>query len=337
LINTQLGRDPVFQENPLPDIASIEVTQQYTNTVRVKIVGIEEVPSAKVISENGQIRVQVGSDMVANDISPVELDSPEMPVGEDQDMEAIELVVTATRSEQPLEDIPRSVTVIDQETLEEQSNLTSNLGDILGQLLPGFGPPNQSNRTNVQTLRGRDASILIDGVPQNSNASVNVQLRFIDPSSIERIEVVRGPSAIYSGEATGGVINIITCEPEAQGVNLTVDWQVDENWQIGGIFSWNEGNFENDEGEFVPLGRFDIQPLKLTAYVEHQTTPGWRNRLQALYVGDRAFDEGIDPVAIEGYFIVDYITSIQVGQGQLLFLSGQDKIRWQGKKKPKNS
>jgi iron complex outermembrane receptor protein len=88
---------------------------------------------------------------------------------------------------------------------------------------------------------------------------------------------------------------------------------------VGGIFSWNKGEFENDEGDFVPLGRFDIQPLKLTAYIEHETLPGWTNCLQGLYVGnrDRAFDEGVDTVAIDSYFLLSYLSSIQVGQGQL--------------------
>jgi iron complex outermembrane receptor protein len=115
------------------------------------------------------------------------------------------------------------------------------------------------------------------------------------------VEVARGPERIY-------------------GIEATVDWQPSPTWQLGGLISWNEGENDLDEdGDFDPLGTADIQPLKITAYVENETLPGWRNRLQALFVGgrDRAFDpdEGPDFATVESYFVLDYISSIQLGPG----------------------
>ena len=83
--------------------------------------------------------------------------------------------------------------------------------------------------------------------------------------------------------------------------------------------SWTEGEFENEEGDFLPITSRDISPLKLTTYVEHETQSGWLNRLQALYVGsrDRAFEEEVDPVPIESYLTVDFISSIPLWGGQL--------------------
>ena len=84
--------------------------------------------------------------------------------------------------------------------------------------------------------------------------------------------------------------------------------------------SWNEGAIDPDnDGDFRPLSTFDIQPLKLTAYLENQTTPGWRNRLQVLFVGsrDRAFEEDVDPSPVESYAVVDYISTIKLGSGSL--------------------
>jgi iron complex outermembrane receptor protein len=102
------------------------------------------------------------------------------------------------------------------------------------------------------------------------------------------------------------------------GVEAAVDWQATDTFLVGSTFTYIEGDEEIDD-DFTPIGSFDIAPWKWTAYVEHQTTPGWRNRLQFLYVGDRdrAFDEGVDPVAIEGYFVADFISSIQIGDGVL--------------------
>lgn len=104
------------------------------------------------------------------------------------------------------------------------------------------------------------------------------------------------------------------------GIEATVDWQATNDWTLGGVVSWNQGESDpNDDGEFDPLSSSEIQPLKLTAYVENQTTPGWRNRLQLLVVGDRdkAFEEGIDPGPVESYAVLDYISSIEIGDGTL--------------------
>ena len=120
------------------------------------------------------------------------------------------MVVTATRTEEDVVNIVRSVTVITRDQIEQQSKLSTNLADILAKTVPGFGSPTNRSNTFGQTLRGRNISVLIDGVPQNANLqSIHAALTTIDPSAIERIEVVRGPNAIYGGQATGGVVNII--------------------------------------------------------------------------------------------------------------------------------
>jgi len=62
--------------------------------------------------------------------------------------------VTPTRTEEREQDMPRSVTVIDREEIEQQSTLTNNLGNILGQTVPGFSPPAQKTSTRQQSLRG---------------------------------------------------------------------------------------------------------------------------------------------------------------------------------------
>ena len=122
----------------------------------------------------------------------------------------LRIVVTATRTEESVLDVPRAVTIIDREQIQLQRQLTNNLPDILGQLVPGLGPPTLQNRTRNLSLRGRRALILIDGVPQNPNSGFDTELNTIDPDVIERIEIVRGPSAVYGDGATGGIINIIT-------------------------------------------------------------------------------------------------------------------------------
>ncbi|NBD17969.1 MAG: TonB-dependent receptor [Cyanobacteria bacterium] len=256
LINTQLQGEGFVEKNPASGIASVEVVQQYANTVRVKLVGTETVPTAQIKTTGQGIALNVNTDITtAEEPAPPPAPTPTPQQPEMGQQEPIELVVTATRTEQREEEVPRSVTVIDREEIEEQANFTQNLGDILGKLVPGFGPPSFQNRTNVQTLRGRQAQILVDGVPLRTNGAVDIQTRFITPSAIERIEVVRGPTAVFGGEAKGGVINIITREPTEEQFEATT--KIGVGAALGGL----EGDsFSNQQEQTIAFNqeRFDL-------------------------------------------------------------------------------
>ncbi|MGD1857204.1 MAG: TonB-dependent receptor [Leptolyngbyaceae cyanobacterium] len=162
-----------------------------------------------VLADTSTADSQTGTPMLAQDTEPEDADAEESE-DEETEEDTLRLVVTATRTEESVLDVPRAVTVIDREQIQQQRQLTNNLPDILGNLVPGLGPPTLQNSTRNLSLRGRTALILIDGVPQNSNSGFNTELNTIDPDVIERIEIVRGPSAIYGDGATGGIINIIT-------------------------------------------------------------------------------------------------------------------------------
>jgi iron complex outermembrane recepter protein len=188
--------------NPAEGIAEVTAVNLTPNSVQIRIVGTTNLPAVTVAEGSGSgLILSVKPQTVA----------PQPPTTEE---EPIEIVVTATRTEESIANVPRAVTVITREQIEQQARSNPNLIDILANLVPGFGPP--TNRTNTfgQTLRGREISVLIDGVPQNSNFNpLFTELTSIDPRAIERIEVVRGANAIYGGKATGGTINIITRRP----------------------------------------------------------------------------------------------------------------------------
>jgi len=57
--------------------------------------------------------------------------------------------------------------------------------------------------------------------------------------------------------------------------------------------------------------------MKVTAYVENQTTPGWRNRLQMLWVAGREVDNELASFDTDSYIVFDLISDIDVGPGQL--------------------
>ena len=67
---------------------------------------------------------------------------------------------------------------------------------------------------------------------------------------------------------------------ENWGVELTLDTQPLETLRVGGTFSFNDGEEELADGTTVAQSHvFNIQPPKLTGYVDYEPFPWWRNRL----------------------------------------------------------
>ena len=124
-----------------------------------------------------------------------------------------ETVVTASRIEESIASIAGTVMVIDKQAIDQQIQAGQHIGDVMGKLVPGFGVSSETNTHFNQTIRGRKALILIDGVPQYDNRDISRQLQNISIGVIERVEVISGASAVYGAGGTGGVINIITQRP----------------------------------------------------------------------------------------------------------------------------
>jgi iron complex outermembrane recepter protein len=143
---------------------------------------------------------------------------PGMGFAEDSQSEMMQLeevVVTATRTEKVLEDAPASVSVITQEDLAKQNVKT--LDEAL-RVTPGLyakrtkGMMDSTSSIAIRGFRGDQYTlVLIDGLPVNDAYTGGLEWGTLPITNIERIEVVRGPaSALYGGNAMGGVINVIT-------------------------------------------------------------------------------------------------------------------------------
>ncbi|MEG3221842.1 TonB-dependent receptor [Vibrio gigantis] len=195
-----------------------------------------------------------------------------------EEMETV--VVTATRYTQTPDKIAGAVTVIDSEDIEEQSIISDDLTSILATLVPGITPSRQKMSNQGENLRGRQALIMIDGVPQvNPLRNGNRYGYTIDPSMVERIEVVNGASAVQGMGATGGIINYITKGAKPgddwkQTVGTRVTSSFDDDSTGGKVFyniskhdeefdlffggSWDQQGLYYD-GNGNPIGMNDIQ------------------------------------------------------------------------------
>lgn len=120
--------------------------------------------------------------------------------------------VTATRVQRDLLEVPVSVSVVDEKEISKKA--VSTIGDLLEDV-PGVSVNNDGSQGLKRIgIRGENAYrtlILVDGQRISEQKSMSGSPMLIDPASVERIEVIKGPnSVLYGSDAIGGVVNIIT-------------------------------------------------------------------------------------------------------------------------------
>lgn len=126
-----------------------------------------------------------------------------------------EVVVTASRLAEHIDEVPSSITYIGGKTLDQQRQINDNLPSILMQKVPSISPSEESQNNFIAKIRGRNFLVLIDGIPQSTPLrNGGRDLRTIDASAIDHIEVINGATAMYGNGAAGGVINYITKKPK---------------------------------------------------------------------------------------------------------------------------
>ena len=170
------------------------------------------------------------------------------------------IIVTATRTRKSSEKIPQSISVIDQQVIEDYP--ATNVDNLL-KMVPGINV-NRSwgifSRNASVTMRAMPGSarnlILLDGVPLNKTAGGTVNWHLITPEEIERIEVVKGPgSALYGNNAMGGVINIITKKPNKK-LEGNASLGYGSYNTIRSQFGLSGNNIRNGKGLYWKMGGF---------------------------------------------------------------------------------
>ena len=136
--------------------------------------------------------------------------------GQDE-AEAAPVIVSATRTEIPLDQSPSSVSVIDSPDIDRKQ--IERVGDALREV-PGLsvvqtGTPGQLTSVFTRGLRSEHTQVLLDGIPVNQGLQGAFNFADLTTDNIERIEVVRGPQSIlYGPRALAGVIQIFTKQGE---------------------------------------------------------------------------------------------------------------------------
>ncbi len=184
------------QEKPLAGIAAVTVTAPDATHVRVTVSGIDRTPVGKVVqSQQGLILSLTTS------------------------QEPIEILVTAQKRPEDVQDVPISITAIPREEIEN-ADITSLSG--ISANTPNFSTFTPSSRNFIEySVRGlsnfnflsRDpVAFYVDDVPYDYTGFLNT-----DQPDLERVEVLRGPqSTLYGRNAEAGVVNLITRKPTNQ-------------------------------------------------------------------------------------------------------------------------
>lgn len=128
-----------------------------------------------------------------------------------------EVVVTATRTERGLEDVPASVSVITAADVARQQPLVVSdlLRNVEGVDVANFGSLAATEGIRLRgvggSFAGSTTQVLLDGMPLESPVTgIHFGLKALALQDIERVEVVRGPaSALYGPSGVGGVVNLI--------------------------------------------------------------------------------------------------------------------------------
>ncbi len=238
------------------------------------------------------------------------------------------MVVTASRTEQLVHDVPAAVSVVTSEDLERIP--ADGYGDIL-RTVPGVNVTQISAREIQVTARAATSSlatsqlVLLDGrsIYLDFFGFVMWDMLPINAEEIKQIEVVRGPgSAVWGANAMTGVVNMITRRPhEMQGTTVLLG-----GGEIGTVFAsathsgvrdrWSykisAGDYRQDPFErptgLIPGTRTAYPPFenegteqpKIDLRVDHELSNASYASVAAGYAGtDGLVHSGIGPFDIE--------------------------------------
>ena len=123
------------------------------------------------------------------------------------------VVVTATRTEEPVDKTAASVSVITRTAIEDQkfTTLAEALSSVPGLVVARNGTPGQVTSVFLRGTESNHTLLTVDGRRAPAMLAGGYDWGNIGLDNVERIEVVRSSnSALYGGDAIGGVVNVIT-------------------------------------------------------------------------------------------------------------------------------
>ena len=186
----------------------------------------------------------------------------------DKEIKLNEVIVTATRAQRNLKNVPITVQVVTAEDIRKsqatdfQSFLETEFAGI--NFTYDGGMPN----INMMGFGGKYVLFLIDGERMAGETFDNIDYNRIDLDNIERIEIIKGASSsLYGSNALGGVINIITKnahKPLEAGVGYLYENRGNHktNISLGSKKNWGSVRLSGYHNYMKPYMLEDKEPLR---------------------------------------------------------------------------
>lgn len=201
-----------------------------------------------------------------------------------------EIIVTATKIEEPKKNVPASVQIITQEDIKNST--ARNAGDLISEASTGHVHKYSGTLTGKIELRGLTTDLFSDLKSRvlvliNGHRAGTVNLAKIPVEDIERIEIVKGPaSVLYGSSAMGGVINIITKEGK-EGFYGSIGGEVGswEYWKTQGELSGKKGALDF----YLIASRSSSGDFEAKDYGKIQNT-GYNDEAISARLGYKLFD-----------------------------------------------
>ncbi|MBR0973434.1 TonB-dependent siderophore receptor [Bradyrhizobium japonicum] len=124
---------------------------------------------------------------------------------------------TGTKTDTPLRETPQSISVVTADRVTDQGSTTVQeaLRYVPGVFADAYGA---DSRGDYPRIRGQDPNIYLDGTRVVNTFNFNEWRP--EPYTLERIEVLRGPSSVLYGDtSTAGLLNLISKRPQAEAAN----------------------------------------------------------------------------------------------------------------------
>lgn len=139
--------------------------------------------------------------------------TPAGPHGDGRDAYVATRSTVGTKTDTPIVELPQSVSVVTQQQLEMQSvqSVSESLRYVSGVLAEQYGGDSRSDNYLVRGFA--DAYPYLDGLSTLNYFTVLSPV--IEPYGLDRVEILRGPSAVLNGQtgSPGGLVNLVTKRP----------------------------------------------------------------------------------------------------------------------------
>jgi outer membrane receptor for ferrienterochelin and colicins len=171
-----------------------------------------------VLTRIGFVPKRVSVIVIADSVVAVTIDV----AMEDKMAEMEEIFISATRTERLAGKTPLRVEVldemeVDENTLMAPSGITMLLNETPGVRVQSASPSLGTGSVRILGLSGQYTAMLADGLPLYGGAASALGPLDISPVDLKRVELIKGAaSALYGGQALGGVINLISKPPTGE-------------------------------------------------------------------------------------------------------------------------